>query len=119
MRSLRTALRDSPHGALGYGDPRGVPELREALADYLGRVRGTASDPEHMLICTGFMQGFSLACRTLRGHGVRSIAFEDPGWHTHRLIVEQAGLEVVPIPVDAQGLRVERAGSKRRRSWSW
>jgi GntR family transcriptional regulator/MocR family aminotransferase len=108
LRSLRTALRASPHDALGYGDPRGVPELREALSDYLGRVRGTAADPEHMLICTGFTQGFSLACRTLSGHGVRSVALEDPGWHTHKLIVEQAGMEVVPIPVDAQGLRVEQ-----------
>jgi GntR family transcriptional regulator / MocR family aminotransferase len=108
LRSLRTALRGSPHDALGYGDPRGVPELREALTDYLGRVRGTAADPEHMLICTGFTQGFSLACRTLRGHGVRSVALEDPGWHTHKLIVEQAGMEIVPIPVDAQGLCVEQ-----------
>ncbi len=108
LRSLRTALRASPHGALGYGDPRGVPALREALADYLGRVRGAAADPEHMLICTGFMQGLSLACRTLRDHGVRSVALEDPGWHTHKLIVEQAGMEVVPIEVDAQGLRVEQ-----------
>ncbi len=107
LRSLRTALRASPHSTLGYGDPRGVPELREALSDYLGRVRGTAADPEHMLICTGFTQGFSLACRTLSGHGVRSVALEDPGWHTHKLIVEQAGMEVVPIPIDAQGLRVE------------
>ena len=108
LRSLRTALRASPHEALGYGDPRGVPELREALSDYLGRVRGTAADPEHMLICTGFTQGFSLACRTLTGHGVRSVALEDPGWHTHKLIVEQAGMEIVPIPVDAQGLAVEQ-----------
>jgi GntR family transcriptional regulator/MocR family aminotransferase len=107
LRSLRTALRASPHSALGYGDPRGVPELREVLSDYLGRVRGTAADPEHMLICTGFTQGFSLACRTLSGHGVRAVALEDPGWHTHKLIVEQAGMEVVPIPIDAQGLRVE------------
>jgi len=108
LRSLRTALRASPHDALGYGDPRGVPELREALSDYLGRVRGTAADPEHMLICTGFTQAFSLACRTLSSHGVRSIALEDPGWHTHKLIVEEAGMGVVPIPVDAQGLRVEQ-----------
>jgi GntR family transcriptional regulator / MocR family aminotransferase len=108
LRSLRTALSASPHGALGYGDPRGVPELREALGDYLGRVRGTAADPEHMLICTGFTQGFSLACRMLSGHGVRSVALEDPGWHTHKLIVEQAGMEVVPIPVDTEGLRVEQ-----------
>jgi GntR family transcriptional regulator / MocR family aminotransferase len=108
LRSLRTALRTTPHDALGYGDPRGLPELREALSDYLGRVRGTAADPEHMLICTGFTQGFSLACRTLSGHGVRSVALEDPGWHTHKLIVEEAGMGVVPIPVDAQGLCVEQ-----------
>jgi GntR family transcriptional regulator/MocR family aminotransferase len=108
LRSLRTALHGSPHGALGYGDPRGVPELREALGDYLGRVRGTAADPEQMLICTGFTQAFSLVCRTLSGHGVRSIALEDPGWHPHKLIVEQAGMQIVPIPVDEQGLRVDR-----------
>jgi GntR family transcriptional regulator/MocR family aminotransferase len=106
LRSLRAALRESPLDALGYGDPRGLPELREALTDYLGRVRGAAADTEQMTICTGFMQGFSLACGVLRGDGVESIALEDPGWHVHRLIAEQAGLEVVPIPVDDDGLRV-------------
>jgi GntR family transcriptional regulator/MocR family aminotransferase len=107
LRSLRAALRESPLDALGYGDPRGLPELREALTDYLGRVRGAAADTEQITICTGFMQGFSLACEVLRGHGVESIALEDPGWHVHRLIAEQAGLEVLPIPVDAEGLRVQ------------
>jgi GntR family transcriptional regulator/MocR family aminotransferase len=107
VRSLRAALRESPLDALGYGDPRGLPELREALTDYLARVRGAAADTEQMTICTGFMQGFSLACGVLRGHGVESIALEDPGWHIHRLIAEEAGLRIVPIPVDAQGLRVD------------
>jgi GntR family transcriptional regulator/MocR family aminotransferase len=107
LRSLRAALRDSPLDSLGYGDPRGLPDLREALAGYLGRVRGADADPEHMLVCTGFTQGLSLLCRALRGRGVEQIALEDPGWHPHRLIVEHAGLEVVPIPVDKSGLRVE------------
>lgn len=107
LRSLRAALRDSPLDSLGYGDPRGAPPLREALAEYLGRVRGADADPEHMLVCSGFMQGFSLLCRALRGRGVEQVALEDPGWHMHRLIVEQAGLEVVPIPVDEAGLRVD------------
>lgn len=106
-RSLRAAWRESPLGAVGYGDPRGAPELREALADYLGRVRGAAADPELMLVCTGFMQGLSLACRWLRGHGVERVALEDPGWHAHRLIVEQAELQVVPVPVDEHGLDVD------------
>jgi len=107
LRSLRAALRESPLDALGYGDPRGLPELREALTDYLGRVRGAAADTEQMAICTGFVQGFSLTCAALRWHGVESIALEDPGWHVHRLIAEQAGLAVVPIAVDAEGLRVQ------------
>jgi GntR family transcriptional regulator / MocR family aminotransferase len=107
LRSLRAALRDSPLDSLGYGDPRGAPTLREALAGYLGRVRGVDADPEHMLVCSGFMQGFSLLCRALRGRGVELLALEDPGWHVHRLVVEQAGMRVVPIPVDAGGLRVD------------
>jgi len=107
LRSLRTALRDSPLAAVGYGDPRGAPELREALAGYLGRVRGVEADPEHTLVCTGFMQGFALVCRALRARGVEHVALEDPGWHVHRLIVEEAGLEVTPISVDERGLRVD------------
>src|SRR5579862_3149894 len=35
LRSVRAAWRETALYALGYGDPRGVPELREALADYL------------------------------------------------------------------------------------
>jgi GntR family transcriptional regulator/MocR family aminotransferase len=107
LRSLRAAWREAPLDAVGYGDPRGVPRLREALADYLGRVRGAAADAESMLVCTGFMQGFSLLCRWLHGQGIGAIAVEDPGWHVHRLIAGQAGLQTVPVPVDEQGLSVQ------------
>ena len=55
----------------------GVPELREALADYLGRVRGAAADPEQMIVCTGFMQGFSLLCR-----GCAAAAWSGSRWRT-------------------------------------
>src|SRR5262245_55565334 len=99
LRSVRNAWRETALDAIGYGDPRGAPELRDALADYLGRVRGAAPDPEHTLVCTGFRQGFSLTCRWLRASGVERVALEDPGWHAQRLIVEEAGLVVAPIPV--------------------
>jgi GntR family transcriptional regulator / MocR family aminotransferase len=107
LRSLRAAWRQAPIDAVGYPDPRGVPVLRQAIAEYLGRVRGAAAEPEQTMICTGFSQAFSLICRWLQGRGVERVALEDPGWHPHRLIVEQAGLEVVPIPVDVEGLRVD------------
>jgi len=104
--SLRSAWRESRIDAIGYPDPRGVPELRESLAAYLGRVRGVAVDCEHLVICTGFSQGLSLICRWLQGQGVERVAVEDPGWHSHGLVVEQAGLQVAPVPVDEEGLRV-------------
>jgi GntR family transcriptional regulator / MocR family aminotransferase len=107
LRSLRAAWGQAPLDAVGYPDPRGVPALRQALAGYLGRVRGAAAAPEQMLICTGFAQAFSLLCRWLAGRGVERVGLEDPGWHPHRLIVEQAGLEVAPIPVDADGIRID------------
>jgi GntR family transcriptional regulator/MocR family aminotransferase len=107
LRSLRAAWRQAPIDAVDYPDPRGVPALREMLAAYLGRVRNAAADPEQLLICTGFSQGLSLIARWLAGRGVTAVALEDPGWHSHRLILEQAGLAVEPIPVDAEGLRVD------------
>jgi GntR family transcriptional regulator/MocR family aminotransferase len=113
QRSLRDAWRRAPAAALGDLDPRGVPELRDALAAYLDRVRGTAADPELLLVCAGFAQGLSLTCRWLRSHGVERIAVEEPGWHQHRLIAEQAGLEVIPVPVDEGGLDFAALDSSR------
>jgi len=107
LRSLRAALRQAPIDAVGYPDPRGVPALRQSLADYLGRVRGVAAEPEQLLVCGGFSQAFSILCRWLAERGIERVALEDPGWHQHRLAVEAAGLEVVPIAVDADGLRVD------------
>ncbi len=107
LRSLRAAWRQAPIDAVGYPDPRGVPALRQALAEYLGRVRGVAAEPEQLMVCTGFTQAFSLLCRWLAARGVERVALEDPGWHPHRLIVEQAGLEVAPVAVDSEGIRVD------------
>jgi len=106
LRSLRAAWRRAPIDAVDYPDPRGVPGLREALAEYLGRARGAAAEPEQLIVCTGFAQGLTLIARWLRARGVERVAIEDPGWHAHRLIAEQAGLAVEPVPVDAEGLRV-------------
>ncbi len=106
LRSLRRAWSSSALDAVGYGDPRGVPELREALADYLGRVRSTVADPEHLLVATGFRQGLALTCRWLHASGIEEVALEEPGWHAQRLIVEEAGLAVRPIPVDPEGIDV-------------
>ncbi|WP_026909932.1 PLP-dependent aminotransferase family protein [Patulibacter minatonensis] len=106
QRALARGWAGAPAATLGEVDPRGVPQLRDALAAYLDRARGTSADPELMLVCTGFTQGLSLVCRWLREYGVDRIATEDPGWHPHRLVAEQAGLQVVGLPVDEDGVDV-------------
>jgi GntR family transcriptional regulator/MocR family aminotransferase len=101
--ALRRGLRDAPASSLGYGDPRGRPELRNALADYLARARGVVADPELVVVCAGFSHGLSLLARALRQQGVERIAMENPCFWWHRGIVRAGGLEVVPMPVDARG----------------
>jgi GntR family transcriptional regulator / MocR family aminotransferase len=39
LRAGRAALQTLPGDRLGYADPRGLSELRDAVADFLGRVR--------------------------------------------------------------------------------
>ncbi len=106
VRSLRAMLRSARFDALGHGDPRGTPELRNALTSYLGRARGAAPEPEHMLISSGFAQGFAILCRALRDRGLERIALEEPGFSQHRLIAQRAGLEPVAVTVDELGIDV-------------
>jgi GntR family transcriptional regulator / MocR family aminotransferase len=107
LRSQRAVLRETPDEKLGYADPAGTPELRTALARYLGRARGVAADGERLLVTSGLTQGVALACRALHARGARRIAVEDPGFMVHRGVVAHCGLEVVPVPVDAHGLRTD------------
>ena len=108
LASLRRALRDAPDARFDYGDPRGAPELRDALARYLGRVRGVACDPERVIVTSGMAQGMALFARALRAGGARRIAMEDPSSAPGRAQLASNGLEIVPIPVDEDGLQVAR-----------
>jgi GntR family transcriptional regulator/MocR family aminotransferase len=107
LKSYRAALRSAPNRELAYGDVRGSPELREALAAYLGRVRGVVGEPERTFVCSGFAQAVSLIGGILVSSGRKRIAVEDPGHAGIRAIVARSGLEPVPIAVDAGGIDVD------------
>jgi GntR family transcriptional regulator/MocR family aminotransferase len=106
-RCLRDAVATIPDADLIYGDPCGVESLRVALADYLGRVRGVVAEPARIVVTNGYIQGLGLVCRALAAKGVRRIAIEDPSSPEQGPIAERAGLEPVPVPVDASGLVVD------------
>ncbi|MGI8309915.1 PLP-dependent aminotransferase family protein [Saccharopolyspora hattusasensis] len=107
-RHYRAALAGTPDCRLTYPGPQGAPELRAALAGYLGRVRGVRTAPETMVITTGFTQALVLLCRVLRARGAERIAVEDPCFAFHRRTVERTGIHVVPVPVDDDGIDVAR-----------
>jgi GntR family transcriptional regulator / MocR family aminotransferase len=107
LASLRRALRDAPDARLDYGDPRGAPELRGALTRYLGRVRGVACDPERVIVTSGMAQGMALFARALTAGGARRIAMEDPSSAPGRDQLASNGFEIVPIPIDHDGLRTD------------
>jgi GntR family transcriptional regulator/MocR family aminotransferase len=108
LRAIRGALIDAPNEVFGYLTGRGVPQLRTALAGYLNRVRGTVAEPEHMVICTGYAQGVTLLIGVLAAAGARRLALEDPSSRDDALPAAQAaGLEVIGIPVDDDGIRVD------------
>jgi GntR family transcriptional regulator / MocR family aminotransferase len=105
LRHYRDVLREMPSDRLLYPSPNGAYELRSALAAYLGRVRGVRATPDQIVICGGFSQGLVLLCRVLRRRGVARIAVEDPCFGFHRVLIEAAELEPVPVPVDEHGMR--------------
>jgi GntR family transcriptional regulator/MocR family aminotransferase len=103
LKAMRTALRETPDFALATSDPRGEPRLRAALAEQLGRARGVVANPDRVLVCSGFSQGFSLLCRVLRAGGAQHIGLEDPCIPDYPAIARAAGLEVHPLGVDGEG----------------
>lgn len=108
MRSIRRVLTDAPNDRFLYLSGRGVPELRDALADYLNRVRGAAVDPDNVVIVNGYAQGIALIIQVLAQSGARRLAVEDPSADDDaRLMAAAAGLEVVGVPVDRDGIRVD------------
>ena len=108
-RAVRKALTTLTDGELGYGDSRGLPSLREAIADYLGRVRGAVVDPDNVVVVNGFAQGLVVAAKILSQLRIDAVGVEDPGSvHTSAHLAQQ-GIATLPVPVDDQGMDIKAA----------
>ncbi|MFI6644134.1 PLP-dependent aminotransferase family protein [Streptomyces sp. NPDC050504] len=104
----KTALARLEHRALGYPDPRGLPELRTALAALLARRRGAVADPERIVVCSGVSQAMTVLGSVLHGHGLRTIGVEDPGSPGHVPLFAAAGLGTTDLPIDSEGIGIEQ-----------
>ncbi len=101
------ALSSDRTRLLLYPPSAGHPELRELVAAHIRRYRAVTCSTDQIVIVNGIQQGLNLLVHLLLEPGDR-VAVEDPGYPTARLAFEARGLTVTQVPVDRDGLMVER-----------
>ncbi|MNJ95912.1 HTH-type transcriptional regulatory protein GabR [compost metagenome] len=106
-RLQRQVLKEYGTQVLLHSPPQGMEALRRAIADYVNLERGARATPERVLVLTSSQQALSLCANVLFDAGDR-IFIEDPVYHGARKAFDAAGLECVPVRLDADGLRVEQ-----------
>lgn len=100
VRALRMAAPS------GYIDPKGVPELRVAIADYVRKARGVKCEPNQVVIIAGTQQGLFLAATVLLSNG-DAVWAEDPAYPGIVAVLENFNVRTSRIPVDEQGIDVQ------------
>lgn len=108
LRAEKAVLDEITAADLGYGDPGGNPRLREELIGWLRRTRGVRAEADDIIVVSGVAQALALLAQTLRASGVTAAAVEDPGSRGARDQMAHWGVRPVPVPVDDQGIRVDR-----------
>lgn len=95
-----------------YGDPKGLASLREAIAAWLRRHRGTDHDARQIVVTQGTGAALELLARVLVRPG-DLCAVESPGYARAAAAFKAAGGTVLHVPVDEQGMRVGSAFADR------
>lgn len=103
----RALARAAAYTPLGYPHYRGLPALRAQVAAYLQRRRAIDVAPDDLLIVAGTQQALSLVARVLVDEGAPA-AIEEPGYFEARWVLRAHGAQLLPVPVDRHGLRVDR-----------
>jgi GntR family transcriptional regulator/MocR family aminotransferase len=104
-RLLAKRARQSLRFATHYQQAEGYYPLREAIAAHIGITRGVRCTPEQVLITAGSQGALDLAARVLLDPG-DSAWIENPGYFGAHGALLAAGAQVIPVPVDAQGIDI-------------
>jgi GntR family transcriptional regulator/MocR family aminotransferase len=105
-RLLIRRARESGTALLQYGDPAGLPALREAVAGYVATSRGVLCEPRQVVILTSSQQALDLCARLLIDPG-DEVWMEEPGYPGAAAALQSAGAKLALIPVDDAGLNVD------------
>ena len=109
-RSLR-AMSKAP---TAYAEPEGRSDLREAIAHHVSFTRAVACGADDIVVTCGAQQAFDLLSRILVTPGRTTVAIEEPGYPPLRAAFAAAGADIVAVPVDREGLMVDRLPASTR-----
>lgn len=98
-------LSAAPSGLVDYGDPAGLADLRAAVASHIAATRGVRCGPDRVIITAGIQEGINLISRLFVSPGV-GVVIENPGYGSAASTFESYGARLIPVQVDALGLRV-------------
>lgn len=104
-KCLSDAIDERLPEVIGYGDRQGHLGLREEIVRYLYQSRGVACSADQIFLCAGTAQAISLLCQLLPL--TERIAMEEPGYNGVRAVFTNHKKEVVPIPLEEDGVSLE------------
>jgi GntR family transcriptional regulator/MocR family aminotransferase len=93
-----------------YAASNGLQSLRASIAAHASAMRATRCSPEQVIVVTSTQQAVELAAKVV-GNPADCAWVESPGYQPAQHCLRAAGLQVIPVPVDEEGLDV-KAGRK-------
>jgi aspartate/methionine/tyrosine aminotransferase len=87
-------------GKTGYTASAGIPELREAVAEYFSRTRHLNVDPTSVVVANGAKPfiGYSILSVTDYGKG-HEVLYPNPGFPIYESLIRAYGAVPVPLPL--------------------
>ncbi|MAM45160.1 MAG: pyridoxal phosphate-dependent aminotransferase [Planctomycetota bacterium] len=92
------AARALEEGHTGYGPSQGLPELRDAIAEKAGELRGLSFSPEEVVVAPGAKALLFYAINALAGPG-DEVIYPDPGFPAYQSVIAHSGATPVPLPL--------------------
>jgi GntR family transcriptional regulator / MocR family aminotransferase len=105
--------RRPARGIMAYANAMGYLPFREAIAEYLGAVRGVRCEPSQILVTTGSQQALLLCAQVLLDSKDRML-MEEPGYPGARQAFTTAGMRLIPIRLDHEGMSMEEISRRGR-----
>ena len=102
-KTMRRVINDLGEGILQKSPNEGIPELRQAIAQYLRRSRGIQAEPEQIIIGSGSEYLYGLTVELLGRD--RVYGMESPSYNKIRQVYEAADVRFEMLPLGRDGIQ--------------